>query len=82
MIIIWLLLSLHCYVRVGRRWLRARVCARARLHHLRVSVDHRKPRALDVHHEPVAAPERVEDVGQLEVDGGRLARHEGLGARE
>src|ERR1700722_2604987 len=43
-----------------------------------IAVDQRKPRALDLHHDAMAATESVIDAGQIEIDRGRLIRHERL----
>ena len=44
-----------------------------------ISVDHREPGALNLHHQPMTLLERVENVIQDELDLGHLIRHEWLG---
>ncbi len=49
---------------------------------LRVAVDDREPRALDLHHDPVTLAEAVELVAQVELDRRDRTGDEGLGLRE
>src|ERR1700712_258495 len=48
---------------------------------LRIAVDERKPRALNLHHQSMSFLECVKDILQLIVDRCRLSGHEWLGVR-
>src|SRR5215468_259131 len=46
---------------------------------LRIAINQREPRTLDLNHHPMSAPERVINIGHLEVDRGWLIRRHRLG---